>query len=949
MLKPGWQQEFGQLADSCIRLLSELAETAYKQGSVTRLRATVESLLKHDHCDDQHLIHLAEAGLKTSRPKLAEFALSKLIERSPQQADYLLHLSNVKAAQGQFDSALEILERIPGQYQQAPELTQQRADISSRLQQQQELRKLIDEVLVSSVASGMSEQDFETHGQSILQAAINLNDQQAIIDVTAALSKRLPLEQELLIQLCQSLEQADNDEWMGRFVMALSRCGRFPHLIRYYLEWMLNRNRQASLVAVEPLLKSLGPHSQPDCVDIVAILLALKSDWQGFARCCDSAMASMTKPPVLFRYAISYWLQNGFAEKLDSWLKQAESLTANELRFFAAALEGQREHRATRLQLLQLAYGKASDDPNILNDLGDALLISGNSADAIQCFFKAINNEQEESFYTCYNLAVTLQAEGDNRQAFDYFKRAIAVDPQQWPSWKQLCHLLVSSGTWQMAYDVARYYLSEHDEDAQIWGHLATAALKLSQISDSRTYIEQALKLKPNGSGPLTNLSLIEMACGNISEAFAANQKVLMSSSAPDLVRQNALSNMLFCGNYDPNKSAAELYNIYRAVTGHMPRQKYFPTVNDYHGRRIRVGYVSADLKMHPVAFFVEALFAHHDRRKFEIFAYSGVGMEDDYSDMLRNHVDHWKYIGKTPDEELAEMIIDDGIDVLMDLSGHTDGNRLSMFALKPCAVQISWLGFAHSTGMRQMDYFLGDEQLTPPCCDQYFAEKPYRLPRASYCFTPNVRFRDFEPQLTRRSDEEPLVLGNLGRAIRFNTPVLNLWKRVLDAVPNSIIKIDNPNFKDQESQQMMRQRFAEHGIPNDRLWVGFTSDYWQSIVDIDIALDGFPQNSGTTLFEFLWCGTPVVSLKDRPSVGRLGAMVLHGAGRDEWIAETAEQYIEIVAELAADRDRLHQIRSGLRQQFLDSELCDGPDFARAVEDAYVAMLKEKSAHDSHR
>ncbi|MBD1390838.1 tetratricopeptide repeat protein [Neiella sp. HB171785] len=948
MLKPGWQQEFGQLADSCIRLLSELAETAYKQGSVTRLRATVECLLKHGHCDDQHLIHLAEAGLKTSRPQLAEFALGKLIERSPQQADYLLHLASVQAAQGQFSQALATLEQVPQQFHQAPEFTQQQADIRSRQQQQLELRQLIKDVLVSDVAAGMSDQDFETHGQSILQAAINLQDHQAIIDVTVALSKRLPLEQELLIQLCQSLEQTDNDQWMGRFVLALSGCGQFPHLIRFYLEWMLNRNRQSSLVASKPLLQSIVDRHHPSHVDVVAVLLALNNDWKEFGQCVDLAMQTMTKPPVLFRYAVSYWLQNGQADKLEPWLQQAENLTANELRFFAAALEGQREHLSTRLELLQLAYGKANNDANILNDLGDALLHTGNSAEAIQCFFKAINNEQEESFYTCYNLAVTLQAEGDNRQAFDYFKRAIAVDPQQWPSWKQLCHLLVSSGTWQMAYDVARYYLSEHEDDAQIWGHLATAALKLSQIADSRTYIEQALKLKPNGSGPLTNLSLIEMACGNISEAFAANQKVLMSSSAPDMVRQNALSNMLFCGNYDPNKSEAQLYNIYRAVTGHMPRQQYFPKVQDYQGRRIRIGYVSADLKMHPVAFFVEALFEHHDRSRFEIFAYSGVGMEDHYSDMLRKHVDHWKYIGKTPDQELAEMIIEDGIDVLMDLSGHTDGNRLSLFALKPCAVQVSWLGFAHTTGMRQMDYFLGDEQLTPPSCDRYFAEKPYRLPRASYCFTPNVRFRDFVPTISRRPDKEPLVLGNLGRAIRFNTPVLKLWKRVLDAVPNSIIKIDNPNFKDQESQQMMRQRFAEHGIDNDRLWVGFTSDYWQSIVDIDIALDGFPQNSGTTLFEFLWCGTPVVSLKDRPSVGRLGAMVLHGIGRDEWIADTAEQYIEIVSQLASDRDQLHQIRSGLRQQFLDSELCDGPDFARAVEDAYVAMLKEKSADDSH-
>ena len=386
--------------------------------------------------------------------------------------------------------------------------------------------------------------------------------------------------------------------------------------------------------------------------------------------------------------------------------------------------------------------------------------------------------------------------------------------------------------------------------------------------------------------------------------------------------------------------SGAEIFSAYRDYDErfarvHRAEWRVFGNIREPN-RRLKIGYVSPDFRQHAAVHFLEPLLAHHDNRVVEVYAYAELNQEDAATARYKAYVEHWIPTCGLSDAALAERIRADGIDILVDLAGHTQRNRLQVFARKPSPISVSWLGYGYTTGMTAIDYYLTDEASAPVGSEALFAEQPWRLATPSYAYRPAAGMGPVGA--IPASERGYVTFGTLTRAVRINHRSIRVWSAILKGVDGARLVIDSGNFRDPALQHALTEKFAAHGIKRTRLEIGFHSPPWDVLRGIDIGLDCFPHNSGTTLFETLYMGVPYVTLAGRPSVGRMGSSFLQGAGHPEWIAQTEEEYIEKAVALAADLPQLAALRFGLRDAMKASPLMDETGFARKVEAAYRAM-----------
>jgi predicted O-linked N-acetylglucosamine transferase (SPINDLY family) len=356
--------------------------------------------------------------------------------------------------------------------------------------------------------------------------------------------------------------------------------------------------------------------------------------------------------------------------------------------------------------------------------------------------------------------------------------------------------------------------------------------------------------------------------------------------------------------------------------------------------RRLKIGYVSADFRNHPVGRFLLPLFANHDHQKFEIFCYSNVNPTDEFTDRLRPCADHWRNIRLLNDDAVAEQIRQDRIDILIDLALHTDGTKIMVFARKPAPVQANYLAYCSTSGLETMDYRLSDPYLDPvggP--EDCYVEKTIRLAHSYWCYEVHVNTPETNPPPMLQTGY--VTFGCLNNYSKNSKKTWEAWHQLLKAVPKSRLVVYALKGSHRE---LAKERTAAAGIDAERLvFVGNakTEEYFQQYLGIDIALDPFPYGGGTTTCDALWMGVPVVTLRGQTAVGRGGVSILSNIGLPELIADSPREYVQIAAQLAGDRKRLSELRGTLRQRMKDSPLTDGPQFAREVEAAYRQMWEQ--------
>jgi predicted O-linked N-acetylglucosamine transferase (SPINDLY family) len=547
------------------------------------------------------------------------------------------------------------------------------------------------------------------------------------------------------------------------------------------------------------------------------------------------------------------------------------------------------------------------------------------------------------------NHAAVLRKLGRLIEAEAAARDALALDPNCAAAHNNLGNILRDAGRCEEGAEHFRAATRLLPDFADAWVNLAWLLSLAGQAQQAEDAARHAIACNPDNADAHNNLGLALMRQGRLAEAEAALRQAV--ALRPDFALPH--SNILFCLNYRPDVSAEAVFAEYQRwdrqhalplLPGHMTYElDCSPT------RKLRVGYVSPDFRQHAVALFAEPLLAHHDRSAIELHCYAEVAAPDAVTDRFRALADHWHNTVGLSDADVAAQIRQDRIDVLVDLAGHTAGNRLLVFARKPAPVQVTYLlGHGYSSGLSAMDAFLADEQLAPAGSDNLFSETLIRLSRIPLTYEPPAEMPEVAPLPALANGY--ITFGYFGRTVRLNDGVVATWARILCAVPNSRLMLNSAPFGEAAGRDRMAARFAACGIDESRLVLTCTAPQprtWEAYGEIDVALDPFPHNAGTTTIEALWQGVPVVSLAGRPTVGRFGASILHAIGLDDWIARDLDEYVARAIAVASSPDALAQLRTTLRSRFAASPLRDAAGLAREVEQAYRALWRGWCGEDA--
>jgi predicted O-linked N-acetylglucosamine transferase (SPINDLY family) len=494
-------------------------------------------------------------------------------------------------------------------------------------------------------------------------------------------------------------------------------------------------------------------------------------------------------------------------------------------------------------------------------------------------------------------------------------------------------------GRWDEAVALCRSTIAVQPGLPGVLSNLGMVLRAQGKMEEAVDVYRRSLAINPDDPAAHSNLGGTLQDLGRLDEARACYERAL--ALKPDFAEVR--SNMLYLMNFDRTVDDVALRAAHRAFDDLVivPLQPYRrPHANTADPqRRLRVGYVSADFCRHPVGYLLHPVMAAHDPDAVEIHCYSGRMVEDDLTAELRGHAKVWRSSIGVEDAALADLIRGDGIDILVDLAGHTAGNRLAMFGHKPAPVQVSWIGYFTSTGVSTIDYVLMDESSVPASAEQWFTETVVRLPGGRFCYTPP----DYAPAvvappaLTRGH----ITFGSINNLTKVTAEVIALWSAVVRAVPGSRLILKWKSLADDAERRRLSEAFAAHGIEPARLELRAGSPHRESLAqygDFDIALDPFPFCGGMTSCEALWMGVPIVTLPRSRPVSRQTLAFLTELGLGELAASDEADYVAIAAAMAGDRDRLAALRAGLRDRMLETPLCDGMSFTRELEATYRAM-----------
>jgi predicted O-linked N-acetylglucosamine transferase (SPINDLY family) len=667
--------------------------------------------------------------------------------------------------------------------------------------------------------------------------------------------------------------------------------------------------------------------------------------------------------------------------------------------------------------------------------LGNVLRELGQSQEAVASYRESLRLEPALT-EAHYNLANTLAGLGHVNDAVASYLEALRQRPDFPDACNNLGTGLCDAGNYQEAVLCFRQALRSNPGFAEAHNNLACALKQMSQIEEAVVHLRQALLLKPTYAKAHYNLANAMQERGSPDEAITAYRQAV--GLEPDWAQAyanlgNALKdrgelgealacyqegmrlrpdlpvtqgNLVFLMHYLPEDDPAAISQQARQWAERFANplvrlQRPHDNVSDS-GRRLRIGYVSPDFRSHAVAHSLVPVLANHDRKQVGVYCYAEVSTPDFVTDRLRGLTDVWRPTLGMRDEEVAELVRQDQIDVLVDLALHTCGNRLLVFAQKPAPVQVTWCGYPGTTGLSAIDYRLTDPYLDPPGeTDAFYTERSFRLPDTFWCYDPleNVStvqnpaslntFWSYDPLENASTVQDPpwlntfwsydllenastvqdspclntfwsndplenastvqdppclttgtITFGCLNNFCKINDAVLGLWAEVLRNVNGSRLLLLAPPGS---ARQRVQTFLGARGIREDQLEFADRlprPGYLKLYHRIYLCLDPFPYNGHTTTLDGLWMGVPVITLAGRTVVSRAGLSQLTNLGLPELVARTPGEYVARATKLAGDRAELQALRSGLRQRLQESPLMDGKSFARHLEAAYRTMWR---------
>ena len=585
-------------------------------------------------------------------------------------------------------------------------------------------------------------------------------------------------------------------------------------------------------------------------------------------------------------------------------------------------------------------------DPNMgaaYEGLGRALHVQGRwqEAEAAWRSLLALRPEDAEAWNS---LGTVLHASGRTEEAMAAYSRAIALRPDEPGAYANLGLAYADAGDPKSAVLEYRKALAIKDV-AEAHDNLGIALHRLGAADEAIDHYRKALALNPHNLNTQSNLAAVLADGGHPRESIAAYRDLL--NRHPD--RRTAHSNLLLHLSIDDDTPSqayldeARRYGEVSAAGG----AATMTADRRHQDRRLRIGFVSGDLRTHPVGFFLEGILQHLDRSRLSLYAYPTTTRRDDLTERIAPVFDSWRSIKGLSDQAAAEAIRTDGIDVLVDLAGHTGDNGLQVFARRAAPVQITWLGYFASTGVQAMDYVLADEFCVPPGAEWQFSERIWRLPRTRLCYTPPPESVAPAVAPSPAASEGFVTFGSFQRLGKLTDRVLALWGHVMEAVPTARLRLQAPQTGRQRFVRGLLDRLAAVGIDAGRVAIRPPSsrrEYMEAYAEVDIVLDTFPYTGGTTTCEALWMGVPTLTLAGDTMISRQGVAMLQAAGLPEWIATTQDDYVKRAVRHASDIAALAALRAGLRESVRSTPLFDVRRFATHLTEAFDAMHAESAA-----
>ena len=571
------------------------------------------------------------------------------------------------------------------------------------------------------------------------------------------------------------------------------------------------------------------------------------------------------------------------------------------------------------------------------NNLGNLNSNRGN-VDKAAYFYSLALQANPNSASVHVNMGNALQSKGRFDEAGAHYQKALSIDSNLTEAHVSMGNLLNRLKRYD---DAIRFYqnaLSLDPDYANAYNNLGYAYRIQSRVVRAAKVFERGLRIDIDHFDTYVNYGGTHKDLGRVDVALRCYERAL--SLNPTSV--NAMSNLLFAHNYTdaltPEAISKRHFEVGSRISESNP-DKGVPHQNvPDKTRKLKIGYVSPDFRQHAVAFFFEPLIRHQNRDQFETYCYAEVFVEDHVSKLLKGLCNHWLNTVGMNDNELEARIRADGIDILVDVAGHTAHTRIAVFARRPAPVQITWLGYPNTTGIKAIDYRLVDATTDPVGpADAMAAETLLRLPRVFLCYQPPADAP--EPVALPCETSGVVTFGTFSTLAKLSPSTLDAWAAILKRVPNSRLLLKSRLFIEAETRQLYSSRLVERGVAAERLTfmdpIPDIAGHLGSYNLIDITLDPFPYNGTTTTCEALWMGVPMIVLAGTCHAGRVGISLLNSIGHSDLVAETVDQYVDIASSLATDLPRLKAMRTGLREQMRASQLCDAVQFTQAMERTY--------------
>ena len=531
------------------------------------------------------------------------------------------------------------------------------------------------------------------------------------------------------------------------------------------------------------------------------------------------------------------------------------------------------------------------------------------------------------------NHGLLLQRARRREEAINAFNLALGLDPSDAGCCLFLGNLLMATGKSNPATELFKKWLGQNEPSPPVMRALANLLTRDGLADEGLVWAEKAAALDPEPSA-LLQLCSSYLQCRRQAEALKHGQNAIRMSQG----KRHSYPPVLLASNYlleDPDPIFQLHIEFGRQLTGRLPaRPAWRPKAP---GERLKVGYVSGDFVRHSVSYFISGLLERHDTRQFEIVCYYNRGWGDSVTERLKAIGHGWVETEGLSDDLLYRQMRADGVDILVDLSGHTSHSRTTVFALGPAPLQVAYLGYPTISGVQAIDFRMTDGVIDPGDMPELRAERPLVLPRSMFCYRPDREPPIGPPPALARGH---VTLGSFNNIAKVSDRALDLWARIMAAVPGSRLLLKSASMAQPSNRDNITAFMAARGIAAERLqlvaWIADKDDHLDLYNQVDIALDPYPYTGATTTCEALWMGVPVVTFKGRTHTSRMSASILKAAGKPEWVTDSDADCVRVTAALATDLNQLVQWRKGCRAHLAGSELMDEAGFTSCFEQALL-------------